>query len=248
MYRSSHASCSRHPSTTAQRAHQVEVRFKPLWSYFSNVSHSSFLSNMFLAQSRDEISSGVTTSLVTPRFNANTASPTRLTTDAISRGIVTDSHSRGQSGLGSRRLRVIGRSYQLVCAASSMPVRLGLISDVQYGDKEDKINSRGKRCGYRDSSPKLALAVEDFNSMRDELTCVVHLGDIIDGNVTEEKTLADLEVMSTLFKKLQVPKVFHVIGNHCLAASRAVLKSEIFQHHPNTATYYRYTQFEFPQY
>jgi hypothetical protein len=61
-------------------------------------------------------------------------------------------------------------------------VRFGVISDVQYGDKADKTNSRGATCGYRAALPKLARAVEDFNNTRDELACVLHLGDIIDGN------------------------------------------------------------------
>jgi hypothetical protein len=46
-------------------------------------------------------------------------------------------------------------------------------------------------------------------------------------------------VVSRQFERLRVPKVYHVVGNHCLAAPRAVLRSRLFRDHPNAAAYYR---------
>lgn len=41
-------------------------------------------------------------------------------------------------------------------------------------------------------------------------------GDIIDGNVSEEKNEEDLAVAVGEFGKLHVARQYHVLGNHCL--------------------------------
>lgn len=50
-----------------------------------------------------------------------------------------------------------------------------------------------------------------------DVDIAVHLGDMIDGNVTEEKTLADLELIERELRKVQCPFAV-VLGNHCLDA------------------------------
>jgi hypothetical protein len=58
-------------------------------------------------------------------------------------------------------------------------VSFGLVSDVQYADKEDKINSRGVTCAYRQSVRKLSAAVAALNDVNPPVDFVVHLGDLI---------------------------------------------------------------------
>ena len=84
-------------------------------------------------------------------------------------------------------------------------VRLGVLTDVQYADKEDKVNSRGVTCGYRLTTGKLAEAVAHFNTRL--LDGVLHLGDIIDGNCTPEGSLADFNSVMAEFDKLQGTQV-----------------------------------------
>jgi hypothetical protein len=61
-------------------------------------------------------------------------------------------------------------------------VRFGLVSDVQYADKEDKINSRGVTCAYRQSVRKLSAAVTAMNDASPPIDFVLHLGDLIGEN------------------------------------------------------------------
>jgi hypothetical protein len=58
-------------------------------------------------------------------------------------------------------------------------VRFGLLSDVQYADKESRDNSRGVSCAYRASLPKLAAVVASLNNATPALDFVLHLGDLI---------------------------------------------------------------------
>lgn len=67
------------------------------------------------------------------------------------------------------------------------------------------------------SLSKTAIAIEHFNEKQVER--VIHLGDIIDGNETIEKTTQDLEAVFERLTKLKVP-IEHVIGNHCLELGR----------------------------
>lgn len=60
----------------------------------------------------------------------------------------------------------------------------GLVADVQYGKKEDK-NSVSVVRRYSEAAGKLRLAVEAWKGLIKEggdLSFVLHLGDIIDGN------------------------------------------------------------------
>lgn len=98
----------------------------------------------------------------------------------------------------------------------------GVVADVQYADKP--IGSyEGRLQRYREAPGKLEAAVKDFNKAKEQLSFVLTLGDIIDGNVTAEKTEADFEVILDKLSKLEVQPVHHVLGNHCLALPRSTL-------------------------
>eukprot|EP00210_Caulerpa_lentillifera_P004410 g4207.t1 len=84
----------------------------------------------------------------------------------------------------------------------------GVIADVQYADKNSR--SSGSRpestMYYRKGVAKLINAVNVWIEKKDELSFVLNLGDIIDGNETEVNK-------SGL-------SIYHVIGNHCLRVPR----------------------------
>ncbi|HUU26297.1 MAG TPA: metallophosphoesterase [archaeon] len=88
----------------------------------------------------------------------------------------------------------------------------GIVADIQYADKE----TQGQR-RYREAIGKLAECVADWDTM--PLTFTIQLGDIIDGNEDEEKTIRDLDKILAVFKTLE-HKNYHVIGNHCLSVRR----------------------------
>jgi len=98
----------------------------------------------------------------------------------------------------------------------------GVIADIQYADKE----KRGAR-HYRKAIAKLEECVDELN--RQELSFTIQLGDLIDGNETQERTLSDL---LDVFNKLSMPK-YHVIGNHCLVVGKKNLHEEL-----NLSTFY----------
>ncbi len=70
---------------------------------------------------------------------------------------------------------------------------------------------------YKGALAKATRAVSYFNEMK--VSRVVHLGDIIDGNETEEKTRSDLSAVLETLAPLKAP-IDHVIGNHCICIGR----------------------------
>lgn len=92
----------------------------------------------------------------------------------------------------------------------------GIIADIQYADKEAK----GAR-HYREALPRLKECVEELN--RHGLAFTIQLGDIIDGNKSQEKTLSDLQRVLDVYSGLSMPS-YHVIGNHCLEAGQTNLQ------------------------
>ena len=92
---------------------------------------------------------------------------------------------------------------------------IGIIADVQYGDKA----TRGRRF-YRESINRLGDCVRTLNASGVDF--VLQLGDIIDGNATPAGTRADLDAVLGVLGRLKAP-VVHVVGNHCLKAGRDTL-------------------------
>ena len=99
--------------------------------------------------------------------------------------------------------------------ASAPLFRFGLLSDVQYADKE----AAGAR-RYRDSLGLLERCVDDLSSRH--LAFVAHCGDIIDGGETEERSREDLCRVLDVFARMDC-EVRHVLGNHCLSLPRVEL-------------------------
>lgn len=115
---------------------------------------------------------------------------------------------------------LLGAMISLTPAAFAEPIdpaapllRIGLIADVQYADKDTAGNRR-----YRQAAEKLRAAVADFAGQK--LDFVVDLGDLIDGHGTQ--SMAEMQQMLALYATLKVP-VHHVVGNHDLLIGRAAL-------------------------
>lgn len=120
------------------------------------------------------------------------------------------------------------------------PVRLGVLTDIQYADKPDyslphfdqkHFDETSKptpvperfRC-YSRVLEKTRLAVDKLN--QENVSATIHLGDIVDGNDTLDSTKAELQHVLSTLSAHRAP-LFHVIGNHCLAAGRAHLLSAL---------------------
>jgi manganese-dependent ADP-ribose/CDP-alcohol diphosphatase len=124
------------------------------------------------------------------------------------------------AGLGCNSTAASADSNTLEMSTSSdLPFSFGLLSDVQYADKE----TVGKR-RYRDGLVNLKNCVKDFRSK--DLRFVVHCGDIIDGRDEVEESRKDLNQVVDAFSRLTC-EVHHVIGNHCLEVPRAELEKQL---------------------
>eukprot|EP00160_Parvularia_atlantis_P020442 Unigene8481_Nuclearia_a/m.25964 Unigene8481_Nuclearia_a/g.25964 ORF Unigene8481_Nuclearia_a/g.25964 Unigene8481_Nuclearia_a/m.25964 type:complete len:289 (+) Unigene8481_Nuclearia_a:41-907(+) len=95
-------------------------------------------------------------------------------------------------------------------------LRFGLITDLQHADKDAEHVENATR-DYRGAVVKLRRAVDGLNAADPPLAFAVHLGDIIDGNTTPAKNDADLAAVLDVAARLRVPRLYHVLGNHCLA-------------------------------
>lgn len=90
---------------------------------------------------------------------------------------------------------------------------------------QETVSFEGRPQRYRESRGKLQDALADFKSRTAQLSCVLTLGDIIDGYPGEpSRTSSDLQLIAQMFDStlLGMP-VHHVLGNHCLTASREEL-------------------------
>jgi manganese-dependent ADP-ribose/CDP-alcohol diphosphatase len=99
-------------------------------------------------------------------------------------------------------------------------VRIGLVADIQYADKE----TRGRR-EYRTAIHKFEEFVNEMNKQSPEF--VIQLGDIIDGHSNDLlRSNIDLDHVLSVFDRLSMP-AYHVIGNHCLLAGEDSLKKKL---------------------
>jgi manganese-dependent ADP-ribose/CDP-alcohol diphosphatase len=96
-----------------------------------------------------------------------------------------------------------------------------VIADIQYADKPAW--TEGGRY-FRESLDRLAEAVTAINATRPAFA--IQLGDIIDGQDTPAKSLADLDRVLGVYDRLRPPH-YHVLGNHCLAAGRSALLAKL---------------------
>lgn len=100
----------------------------------------------------------------------------------------------------------------------------GVVADVQYGDKPNS-DVEGYWKYYREAPGKLELAVKDWRANKASLSFVMSLGDIVEGVKGDiAQSTHDLELVAAIFDALGGDlKVHHVVGNHCLCASREML-------------------------
>lgn len=87
-------------------------------------------------------------------------------------------------------------------------IKIGLMTDLHYGDKEPT-----KTRFYREALGKLDEAVEVMN--REKPALVVELGDFIDQADSVEKETEWLRTMESRFARLTMPR-HYVLGNHCV--------------------------------
>lgn len=116
------------------------------------------------------------------------------------------------------------RTQTLFHMADGVFFRVALLADVQYADKPDRDIGGAVRY-YRTSLSRLRSTVNQLNH-HEQLTAVIHLGDIVDGNVSEAASLADFSAVVRLFRRIRHP-VFHVVGNHCHDVGRPTLLREL---------------------
>jgi hypothetical protein len=90
-----------------------------------------------------------------------------------------------------------------------------------YAPSQDTVSFDGRPQRYRESKGKLQAALEDFSQAQRQ-QFVLTLGDIIDGHKDNPaKSSADLQMIAKMFEcMLPGRPVYHLMGNHCLAAGR----------------------------
>lgn len=87
-------------------------------------------------------------------------------------------------------------------------LRIGLVADVQYADKDSEIGRH-----YRDSLGKLREAVARFNEEKADL--LIELGDLVDAGDTVAEETAYLKAVEAELVKFRGDG-HYVLGNHCL--------------------------------
>ena len=104
-------------------------------------------------------------------------------------------------------------------AAQKPALRLGLLTDLHYGDKAPA----GTRF-YRETLAKLEEAAGVFNA--EEIAAAVCLGDLIDQAPAVEEEIAWLEKIEAVFARTKAPR-HYVLGNHCVGT---LTKAEFAAH------------------
>eukprot|EP00931_Biecheleriopsis_adriatica_P075345 TRINITY_DN49235_c0_g1_i1.p1 TRINITY_DN49235_c0_g1~~TRINITY_DN49235_c0_g1_i1.p1 ORF type:complete len:314 (-),score=52.52 TRINITY_DN49235_c0_g1_i1:32-973(-) len=96
---------------------------------------------------------------------------------------------------------------------SAMPVRIGLIADVQHADIDDARSPYGATRHYRDALTKVRLAAEDWSAQGCLLA--VNLGDTVDRRASSDAPNALSRVLASF---ASFPRVIHILGNHDLSS------------------------------
>ncbi|GAB4817700.1 hypothetical protein N2152v2_004746 [Parachlorella kessleri] len=97
----------------------------------------------------------------------------------------------------------------------------GVIADAQYADL-DIGDTEGRQQRFREVPGKLRSALAELKALQPPLSFVMHLGDIINGNITEHQSHAEFNLISGIFEAGLGPDLpaYHVLGNHCLSVPR----------------------------
>lgn len=91
---------------------------------------------------------------------------------------------------------------------------------------QDNGDTEGRVQRYRQVPKKLREALIALRDLSP--TASIHLGDIVNGNSTQEKNDSDFETVASIFEQHSGSFPQHyVLGNHCLAAGRPTLISRL---------------------
>ncbi|KAA8493124.1 Manganese-dependent ADP-ribose/CDP-alcohol diphosphatase [Porphyridium purpureum] len=124
-------------------------------------------------------------------------------------------------------------------------LRIGLFADVQYADKPDNPwrdeFGRARLSFFRGALSNLGDALSQLasHSGPGALAFTIQLGDIVDGYKDDAaRGEQDLATVVAELRKYPLPRLFHVIGNHCRYVPLPVLKRELGL---EKGTYYSFT-------
>ena len=99
--------------------------------------------------------------------------------------------------------------FQAAADRSKPKLRMGLITDLHYADKEPAGNRH-----YRESLTKLQEAAKQFQVEQPEI--IVEMGDLIDAADSIDVELGYLKTINQVFAELPGEK-HYVLGNHCVS-------------------------------
>lgn len=92
--------------------------------------------------------------------------------------------------------------------------KVGLVSDIQYANIDDRFSFSGRLRYYRNTVVQLKLAAKYWNEEKVDL--VLHCGDVIDGANRDNGTVDEaINTVIDSLKGIQAP-IHHVLGNHCV--------------------------------
>ena len=106
----------------------------------------------------------------------------------------------------------------LITYTAKPHLALGILSDIQYADRDEI-----KRRHFRKSISKLSQAIDEMNANRSHLDLVIHLGDLVDGEMERY-----LPILQPLLAKIKFP-FYQVLGNHDFLATDEKKFSKIHQ-------------------
>lgn len=101
-------------------------------------------------------------------------------------------------------------------------MKVGVLADCQYADIPDQ-HQEGRTQRFQEVPKKLQSALENMAGC----DYIIHLGDIIQSQESEELTRKELETICSIFESFPIPKL-HVLGNHCIGTlSRSMVMERL---------------------
>lgn len=89
-------------------------------------------------------------------------------------------------------------------------MKIGVLADCQYADIPDR-HQEGRTQRFKEVPRKLEDALENMS----DCEYIIHLGDIIQSQDSEDATSEELRTICSIFESCPAPKI-HVLGNHCI--------------------------------